>query len=68
MQFQNDVASVEEGAWGGGGLGFISGSYVLGPGHIFVDVSYGYAPVRGVRFVLNAGGLVLTAGYRFRLF
>ncbi|MHB8419207.1 MAG: hypothetical protein ACYDCL_14115 [Myxococcales bacterium] len=57
--------------WGFGGQGFLGITYALGPGQLFVDLSYSYEPVQSssaaASFSLDAGGLALEAGYRFAL-
>lgn len=65
VRFEHQEASVDEAKWGIGGMAFVSAPYALGPGQIFVDASYAYAPVRGRHFFLNAGGLGAAVGYRF---
>jgi len=60
---QNRARSV-----GVGGLGFVSGSFTLGPGQLLAEVSYAVAPVTHADFRLNAGGLAFEAGYRLGLF
>jgi hypothetical protein len=50
-----------------GGLGYLELGYALGPGHLFFEVSYTYAPVKAGDFVLEAGGVGAELGYRFGL-
>ena len=54
--------------WGFGGLGFASVQFALGRGHAFVELSYGYAPVNGPGFHLEAGGVQASVGYRLGVF
>ena len=53
--------------WGFGGLAFVSVQLSLGRGHGFVEGSYGYAPVNGPGFHLEAAGLQAALGYRLGL-
>lgn len=51
-----------------GGLGFVAGALLLGPGQLFAELSYAYAPVEHPDFRLQAGGVGLGVGYRLGLF
>jgi hypothetical protein len=53
-------------AWGFGGMGYLSLGLAFGPGHGFLEVGYGAAPVSkpGV-FRLDAAGFEAALGYRF---
>lgn len=51
-----------------GAIGFVGGALDLGPGQLFLEASWAYAPVDDEDFHLDAGGLSLELGYRFGLF
>lgn len=51
-------------AVGLGGLAFLSAAFTAGPGQLFTELTYGYAPVMG----LEAGGAGLELGYRLAVF
>ena len=53
--------------WGFGGLGFASGTFPLGPGQAFVELSGAWVPVRSRSFYVEAGGATLVVGYRLGL-
>lgn len=53
---------------GWGALGVASGAVHLGPGQLFVDLSYTWAPVVHRDFSLDAGGVGAELGYRVGLF
>jgi Invasin, domain 3 len=53
---------------GFGGLGFLAGVLRLGPGQLFAELSYGYAPLEQAEFRLEAGGAGVEVGYRVAVF
>jgi hypothetical protein len=50
-----------------GGQGFVELGFAAGPGHLFLELSYTYAPVKVGDFALDAGGMGGDIGYRFGL-
>lgn len=65
VHFRTSISGAEESAAGLGALGFVMGNARLGPGTVFAEVSYAYAPVQGALFRLDAGGPGLAVGFRF---
>jgi hypothetical protein len=63
-RFRNTLAGPEQVGWGFGGLGFVTGSWALGRGQAFVELSWTYAPVETADFRLDAGGPRAAIGYR----
>lgn len=53
---------------GWGALGVASGALHIGPGQLFMDLSYTWAPIAHRDFSLDAGGVGAELGYRVGLF
>ena len=51
-----------------GAVGLVGGALDLGPGQLFAEASWAWAPVDDEDFHLDAGGLSFELGYRFGLF
>ncbi|MGC4119796.1 MAG: Ig-like domain-containing protein [Myxococcales bacterium] len=68
-RYETSLSGEKVSAWGFGGMGYLSLGLAFGPGHAFLEVSYGIAPVsrRGV-FRLDAAGFEAALGYRFGVF
>lgn len=66
--FKSTLTSGETSAWGLGGMGFGQAAWALGPGQLFLEASYAYAPVESGGFRLDAGGPGLLGGYRLGVF
>jgi hypothetical protein len=66
-RMSTSLTGVSSDAIGGGGQGFVAAGLRLGPGRIFLEVSYGYVPVQSASFSAQAGGLGVDLGYRFLL-
>jgi len=67
-RFKSSLAGPEQVGWGFGGVGFAAGSWSLGPGQAFLELSYAYAPVETTDYRLDAGGPAATVGYRVGIF
>jgi hypothetical protein len=67
-QFQSSLAGPEQSGWGFGGVAFATGTWSLGPGQAFLELSYSYAPVETADYRLDAGGPAATLGYRVGIF
>jgi hypothetical protein len=67
-RFKSSLAGPEQVGWGFGGVGFATGSWSLGPGQAFLELSYAYAPVETTDYRLDAGGPAATVGYRVGIF
>lgn len=67
-EVRNSVLRAPASAVRVGGLGFLNGGITLGPGQLFAELSFAFAPVEHADFRLNAGGLGLDLGYRLGLF
>ncbi len=50
--------------WGPNAGGFAGLNLAAGPGHLFLEVGYTWAPVSGDGFRVETGGVGLAAGYR----
>ena len=66
-RYGSTLTTDESTAWGGGGVGFVTLGFALGPGQLFGDLSYIFAPVSSASFRVQAGGLELGLGYRLRV-
>lgn len=66
-RMSTSLTGVVSDAFGGGGQAFVAAGLRLGPGRLFLEVSYGYVPVRSASFTAQAGGLSADLGYRFLL-
>ncbi len=66
--FHSSLDDARTQRWGIGALGFAGVGYVLGPGQLFAEVSYAFAPVETAQFRLDGGGLGVELGYRFGVF
>jgi len=66
-RFSNDATGEVRHGYSFGAVGFGAASFALGPGHLFGELSYSWAPVRAGDFVLEAGGAGAEAGYRIAL-
>jgi hypothetical protein len=68
VEVRNSVLRTPARAISAGGLGFFNAGLTLGPGQLFGELSYAFAPVEHADFRLNAGGLGIDIGYRLGLF
>lgn len=50
--------------WGPSAGGFLGLNLAAGPGHLFLELGYTWAPVAGEGFRVETGGLGVAAGYR----
>ncbi len=66
--FRSSLTLGETSAWGLGGMGFAQGAWALGPGQLFLEASWAYAPVASGGYQLDAGGPGLLGGYRLGVF
>lgn len=55
-------------AWGPSAGAFAGLNIAAGPGHLFLEAGYTWAPVAGVGFRVETGGVHVAAGYRLGLF
>jgi hypothetical protein len=67
-RFESSLASATEAGWAPGWLAFAGGAWALGPGHAFVEASFGSAVIETDRYRLDPGGLSATVGYRVAVF
>lgn len=65
--FSTSLTQEQSTGFGGGGLGALTASLRLGPGRLFLEAGYGFAPVRTSAFSVQASGLFFDLGYRFSL-
>lgn len=65
--FSTSLTGEQASGFGAGGQGFLAAALAVGPGKLFLEAGYGFAPVRTAAFSVQASGLFVELGYRFVL-
>ena len=63
-RYQTTLTGLVSTGWGPSAGGFAALNFAAGPGHLFLELGYTWAPVTTSAFRVETGGLGLAAGYR----
>jgi hypothetical protein len=63
-RYSTSLTGLQSSAWGPSAGGFAALNLAAGPGHLFLELGYTWAPVSGAGFRVETGGLGVAAGYR----